>query len=235
MSKVLTDTTTDKTVSDELDQGTSTDAPDNALSGPTDESGVTPEQQAIISESEQEANDVAEYFLTKIVNPKDALKIACEGGKRAYKYAEKAMKSVKQGAYTKDDFAGSCHQIEMLIKRKAVVTEKNLVSRNVRIYLWVEAVKAVCPSVVNLHLNTIANKLLPTLSFDPTNLTGEIKKNWLTWVKSDRRTSTRATTSCRWLNSTSRSLTVRRKSNRRSLPKASGLPGGYPRVGAEGR
>ena len=53
----------------------------------------------------------------------------------------------------------------------------------VRVYLWVEAVKALCADVEKLSYFVVANKFLPTLQFDATELTGEIRKDWLGWVR----------------------------------------------------
>ena len=39
------------------------------------------------------------------------------------------------------------------------------------------------PDVERLSYYQVANKFLPTLSFDAVELTGEIRKEWLTWVR----------------------------------------------------
>ena len=53
----------------------------------------------------------------------------------------------------------------------------------VRIHLWVEAVKPLVPDVEKLSYFQVTNKFLPTLAFDAVELTGEIRKEWLTWVR----------------------------------------------------
>ena len=75
-----------------------------------------------------------------------------------------------------------CEQLETLVKMRVAVKEVRM-NVYIRVHLWVEAVKAICPNVEKLSYFQVANKFLPTLSFDAVELTGEIKKEWLTWVR----------------------------------------------------
>ena len=53
----------------------------------------------------------------------------------------------------------------------------------IRVSLWLDAVKALVPNAEKLSYHLVVNKLLPTLAFDPAELTGEIRKDWLTWTR----------------------------------------------------
>ena len=75
-----------------------------------------------------------------------------------------------------------CDDVETLVKMRVAVKDVRP-SVYVRVYLWVDAVRSIVPNVDKFSYNTIANKLLPTLEFDPIELSGEIKKEWLTFVR----------------------------------------------------
>ena len=72
--------------------------------------------------------------------------------------------------------------METLVRMRCAVKDIRP-STYVRVYLVRRSVKAIVPNVDKLSYNTIANKLLPTLAFDATTLTGEIRKEWLTFVR----------------------------------------------------
>jgi hypothetical protein len=176
MSSVANDTTTIKAASDDQGQGTSMDAPDNALSAATAE-----EQRKLDDYRASEARVVELAIAT--IDPKDMLKKYARLGKEGKSLAEKRKASLKAGSWNgKEDFEKVCEDIETLVRMRVAIKEIRI-AVYVRIYLWVEAVKALCPDVEKLSYYVVANKFLPTLQFDPVELTGEIRKEWLTWVR----------------------------------------------------
>ena len=175
MSSVMTDTTIDQTVSDEQAQGASTDASDNALFR-------TAEEQKRENEFNTARDKVVELAVATL-DPKDMLKKYAKLGKEALSLANKRKESLAAGAWNgKEDFEKVCSDIEYIIRSRVAIKEIRI-GTYVRIYLWVEAVKALCPDVEKLSYYQVANKLLPTLRFDAGDLTGEIRKEWLTWVR----------------------------------------------------
>ena len=104
-------------------------------------------------------------------------------GCEAVKLARKRKASLKPGAWNgKDDLNKVCSDLETLVKMRVAVKEVRMLVY-IRTHLWVEAVKPLVPNVEKLSYYTVVNKLLPTLAFDPVELTGEISKDWLTFVR----------------------------------------------------
>ncbi len=114
------------------------------------------------------------------LDPKDMLRKYARLGKEALSLAAKRKASFK--AWAREDLDKVCDQLETLIKMRVAIKEVR-VNVYIRVHLWVEAVKAICPNVEKLSYFQVANKFLPTLSFDAVELTGEIKKEWLMWVR----------------------------------------------------
>jgi hypothetical protein len=85
-------------------------------------------------------------------------------------------------AWAKQDYEKVCNDLNSLIRQRVAVKEVEM-DRYVRIYLWVEAIKALVPNVEKLSYYQVRYKFLPTLQFDPVALTGEIRKEWLTWMR----------------------------------------------------
>jgi hypothetical protein len=141
---------------------------------------ATVEEQRRIDEYKASENLVVDLAIATL-DPKDMLKKYAKLGKAALDLASKRKASFK--AWNgKDDFEKVCSDIETLVKMRVAIKEIRIATY-VRIYLWVEAVKAIVPNVEKLSYFVVANKFLPTLQFDPVELTGEIKKDWLTWAR----------------------------------------------------
>jgi hypothetical protein len=127
-------------------------------------------------------NDVVDTIVATI-DPKDALKKYCKAGKQTLALAIRRLESLADGAWNgRKDFDKVCDDVATLVKMRVAVKDVRP-STYVRTHLWVEAVRAIVPNVDKLSYNTIANKLLPMLEFDPMTLTGEIRKEWLTFVR----------------------------------------------------
>jgi hypothetical protein len=142
-------------------------------------SGATDSEQKAIDEyraSEARVVDLA----VQTLDPKDMLKKYARLGAEALKLAQKRKGSFK--AWAKEDFEKVCTDLETLVKMRVAIKDIRI-GVYVRVHLWVEAVKAVVPNVEKLSYFQVANKFLPTLQFDPVELTGEIRKDWLTWVR----------------------------------------------------
>jgi hypothetical protein len=116
------------------------------------------------------------------LDPKDMLKKYAKLGFEALKLARKRKDSLKPGSWNgKDDLNKVCSDLETLVKMRVAVKDVRMLV-NIRIYLWVEAAKALVPNVEKLSYYQVAFKFPPTLSFDPVELTGEIKKDWIGFV-----------------------------------------------------
>ena len=175
MVTVSNDTTTDNVSADEA-QGTPTGAPDNALPEPTE---AEAKKIAEIKSDQDELVDLAVATL----DPKDMLKKYCRLGAKNLSWNKKRKASLAPGAWNgKEDFEKGCDQTADLIRMRAPIKEIRM-GLYTRVYLWVEAVKPLVPNVEKLSYFQVANKFVQTLSFDMVNLTGEIKKDWLTWTR----------------------------------------------------
>lgn len=173
MSSVLNDTTeVNAEVADEQAPGTSSDTPDNALSA------TEAEQKAIDDYKATEAEVVDLAVAT--LDPKDMLKKHAKLGGATIKLALKRKASFK--AWERQDFEKVCDDLATLVKMRVPIKDVRM-SLFARIYLWVEAMKPLVPNVEKLSYFQVANKFVPTLQFDAVEMTGEIRKEWLTWVR----------------------------------------------------
>jgi hypothetical protein len=153
-------------------EGSPSESPD-AVAGATEA-----EQKAIDEYRASEARVVD--LAVQTLDPKDMLKKYARLGCEALKLAQKRKGSFK--AWAKQDFEKVCTDLETLVKMRVAIKDIRM-GVYVRVHLWVEAVKALCPNVEKLSYFQVSNKFLPTLAFDPVELTGEIRKEWLTWVR----------------------------------------------------
>jgi hypothetical protein len=170
MSTILVDEKTEQTVP----QSVNSDA-DNALS-------ATEAEQAKLDEYRAAENRVVDLAIATL-DPKDMLKKYAKLGKAGLDLATKRRDSLAPGAWNgKEDFEKCCDDVGTLVKMRVAIKEVRMATY-VRVYLWVEAVKALVPDVERLSYFQVANKMLPTLQFDATELTGEIRKDWLSWVR----------------------------------------------------
>lgn len=144
--------------------------------------GATDAEQAKIDEYKASEAKVVE-LATATLDPKDMLKKYAKLGAEALKLAHKRKASLKAGAWNgKGDLEKVCSDLETLVKMRVAVKEVRMLTY-IRTHLWVEAAKPLCPNVEKLSFHQVAYKFLPTLSFDPAELTGEIKKDWLGFVR----------------------------------------------------
>ena len=178
MMTVAHDTALDNsaTVADEplnATQGPPSDASDQALAGATDAERKTIDEYRA---SEAKVVDLA----VQTLDPRDMLKKYARLGREVIALATKRKASFR--AWSKEDFDKVCSDLETLVKMRVALKEIRM-SLYARVYLWVEAVKPLCPNVERLSYYQVANKFVSTLQFDPVELTGEIRKDWLTWVR----------------------------------------------------
>ncbi|RUL81294.1 hypothetical protein [Tautonia sociabilis] len=150
---------------------------------------AAPAGNAFPDATEAEQKQIADYKATEsevvdlavaTLDPKDMLKKYARLGKAVLSLAARRKASFK--AWAKEDFAKVCDDLATLVKMRVAIKEVEM-DKYVRIHLWVEAVKPLVPAVEKLSYFQVKNKFLPTLAFDPVELTGEIRKEWLTWVR----------------------------------------------------
>jgi hypothetical protein len=153
--------------------GTPIESSDNALPEATEA-----ERNAIEDYKAEEAEVVSLAVAT--LDPKDMLKKYAKLGRAVLNLAAKRKRSFK--GWVREDFDKVCDDLAVLVKMRVPIKDVRM-SLFARIYLWVEAVKPLVPNVEKLSYFQVANKFVPTLSFDAVELTGEIKKEWLTWVR----------------------------------------------------
>lgn len=175
MSSVNNDTTNSNPVSDKNIGDASTDVASD-----------------VIEATEAEAKKIADYRASEAklvdlavatLDPKDMLKKYARMGKETLGLAKQRMDSLAAGAWNgKEDFAKVCSDLETLVRMRVPIKQ---IDMNVyaRVHLWVEAVKALVPNVEKLSYFQVTSKFVHTLRFDPADLSGEIKKDWLTWVR----------------------------------------------------
>jgi hypothetical protein len=160
----------------------SSTATETIVSDPTRLEGASNDEQLKIDDykaSEARVVDLAEATL----DPRDMLKkysrLGCEGAK----LARKRKASLKPGAWNgKDDLNKVCSDLETLVKMRVAVKEVRMLVY-IRTHLWVEAVKPLIPNVEKLSYHQVTQKFLPTLSFDQVEMTGEIRKDWIGFVR----------------------------------------------------
>jgi hypothetical protein len=177
MSTILTEQTAGKAIAtDEVVDGASTDVSDNALLEATE---AETKKEAEFKAAEARVVDLA----VQTLDPKDMLKKYAKLGKAGLDLANKRKDSLAAGSWNgKDDFEKVCSDLEITIRSKVAVKEVRMATY-VRVYLWVEAVRSLVADVDRLSYGQVANKFLPMLKFDVNDLTGEIRKDWLTWVR----------------------------------------------------
>ena len=177
MSTILTEQTADKAAVDHVQvEDASTDVSNNALLEATE---AEAKKEAEFKAAEASVVDLA----VQTLDPKDMLKKYAKLGKAGLDLANKRKESLAAGSWNgKDDFEKVCSDLEITIRSRVAIKEVRMATY-VRVYLWVEAVKALVPDVEKLAYGQVANKFLPTLAFDVDDLTGEIRKDWLTWVR----------------------------------------------------
>jgi hypothetical protein len=151
----------------------------NATENTGNVSAATEAEQARIDAYRAAESEVVE-LATATLDPKDMLKKYAKLGKAVLSLAAKRKGDFK--AWTKDDFAKVCDDLATLVKMRVAIREVEM-DKYARIYLWVEAVKPLVPSVDKLSYYQVKNKFLPTLAFDAVELSGEIKSDWLTFVR----------------------------------------------------
>lgn len=153
--------------------GTPSGTSDNALSG-----GLTDSEQKFLNDDEQSVNKLVDLTV-ETLDPKDALKKYARLGAECLKVARKRKSGFK--AWSKEDFDALCEELARKVKMRCAVKDVRMATY-VRVHLWVESVKQMVPGVEKLSFYQVANKFLPTLAFDPVDLTGEIRKEWNLWV-----------------------------------------------------
>jgi hypothetical protein len=171
MSTLLTDSNT-------VNVATDSDVADiNATTIP----GATVDEQKAIDDYRATEARVVELAIATL-DPKDMLVKYAKLGHEALKLAAKRKASLKPGAWDKSDFAKVCDDLTTLIKMRVAIRDVEM-DKYVRIHLWVEAVKPLCPNVDKLSFFQVKNKFLPTLTFDAVALTGDLNEQWLGWVQ----------------------------------------------------
>jgi hypothetical protein len=149
---------------------------------PNQVEGATDDEQAKIDAYKASEAKVVE-LATATLDPKDMLKKYAKLGAEALKLAHKRKASLKAGSWNgKDDLNKVCSDLETLVKMRVAVRDVKMLVY-IRVHLWVEAVKPINQNVDKLSFHVVVNKYLPTLQFDPVELTGEIKNEWLTFVR----------------------------------------------------
>jgi hypothetical protein len=156
-----------------LVEGTPSDDSGNAFPGATD---AEQKQMDDFRAAESEVVDLAIATL----DPKDMLRKYAKLGKAVLALAGKRKASF--AGWVREDFSKVCDDLATLVKMRVAIKEVEM-DKYARIHLWVEAVKPLVPNVEKLSYFQVKNKFLPTLAFDAVDLTAEIKKEWLTWVR----------------------------------------------------
>ena len=141
--------------------------------------GATDAEQKRIDEMNALQAEVVDLAVATL-DPKDMLKKYAKLGKAVLGLAARRKANFK--AWAKEDFSKVCDDLATLVKMRVAIKEVEM-DKYARIHLWVEAVKPLVPNVEKLSYFQVKNKFLPTLQFDAVELTAEIKKEWLTWVR----------------------------------------------------
>ena len=144
------------------------------------EISATQAEQAAIDAYQAEQDDVVQLAIATL-DPKDMLKKYAKLGSAVAKLAKRRKASVKAWNGAKD-WAKVCTDLEEIVRMRVAIKEVKM-DVYARVNLWLDAVRPVCPKVDKLSYYQVANKFLSTLQFDASELTGEIRKEWLTWVR----------------------------------------------------
>jgi hypothetical protein len=163
----------------------------STLTNDTNASNVDSASDALkATEAEQNKMDTYKASESKLVDlaittldPKDMLKKYAKMGKEVIGLANIRKESLAIGSWNgQKDFDKVCDDLETLVRMRVPIKDIRM-SLYARVYLFVKAVKSLCPNVDELSYYQVANKFVPTLSFDAVDLTAEIKKEWLTWLR----------------------------------------------------
>jgi hypothetical protein len=166
MSNVTNDTTDSNVV----------DSSDNALAEAT-----AIEQKKIDNYKASEARLVELAIAT--LDPKDMLKKYAKLGKEAIGLGFIRMESLAVGSWNgQKDWDKVCEDLETLVRMRIPVKEIRM-STYARTHLFVEAMRPMCPNIEKLSYYQVASKFLPTLSFDASDLTGSLKKDWIGFLR----------------------------------------------------
>ncbi len=159
-------------VVEEQAPGTSPDDQGNAFPGMTEA-----EKQTMAEPGS--ADDELVSLAVATLDPKDMLRKYARLGAEALKRARRQKAAFK--GWAKEDLTRLFGKLADLVRMRSAVKEVEF-DKYVRIHLWIEAVKPLVPGVDKLSYHQVKNKFLPTLTFDPVELTGEIKKGWIGWL-----------------------------------------------------
>jgi len=185
MNIVANDTITSNAVADDQAQGASSANVADAREASAPDASESASLEATDAEKKLQAEyEAAQAKLVELaiatLDPKDMLKKYAKMGAEGLKLASKRKASFK--AWAEQDYKKVCDQTEDLIRMRVPIKDIRI-DTYVRIHLFVEAVRPLVPGVEKLSYYQVRNKFLHTLSFSAVELTGELKKEWLTWVR----------------------------------------------------
>lgn len=143
--------------------------------------GATEAEQKTINEIRDAETRLVDLAVATL-DPKDMLKKYAKLGAETLKVARKRKASIKAGAWTKEDLSKVFSDLTLLIKMRVAIKHVEL-DKYVRVHMFVEAMRPLVPNIEKLSFHQAVNKFIPTLSFDAVELTGEVQKGWLTWVR----------------------------------------------------
>ena len=114
------------------------------------------------------------------LDPKDMLKKYAKLGKAALDHA--IWQKNQFPAWADEDYKRLCDRIGDQVKFQVAIKSVRI-DDYIRVHAWVEAVRPLVPEVERVSFYQVVNKFLPMLSWSRTELSGEIKKGWVDFVK----------------------------------------------------
>ena len=114
------------------------------------------------------------------LDPKDMLKKYAKLGKAALDHA--IWQKNQFPAWADEDYKRLCERIGDQVKFQVAIKSVRI-DDYIRVHAWVEAVRPMVPEVERISFFQVVNKFLPMLSWSRTELSGEIKKGWVDFVK----------------------------------------------------
>ena len=143
------------------------------------ETPVLDERAAKLAEQDQASVSKIVSLAVDTLDPKDMLRKYAKLGEAVLKHAR--WQKSKFPAYEKQDYERLCKNLGEQVRFMVPIKDIRM-DVYVRVHAWVEAVKLIVPDVEKLSYHVVANVFLPTIKFDPVDLTAEFQDGWAVWT-----------------------------------------------------
>jgi hypothetical protein len=143
------------------------------------DSMTTPESEDYSNKKAQSLSKLVALTI-KTLDPKSMTRRYAAMGAAFIKHCEFQKSSIK--AWIASDYDTAIDRVTDAVRMESAITDVRM-NTYVRVSVFVSCVKPLVPGVEDLSYQQIANKFLPTITFYKVELTGEIRKGWVTFLQ----------------------------------------------------